>query len=494
MAVLNRIVVTVHQVEEHAQVVPLDRVNLGYQHRAVEPVKAVDQEDLGAIPHAGHQCLGGKGLAAVIGRADSHKEERVWRCVGVDSACYGHSVRPTEAVGAGVDAVAGGRVARQVEGISGRRLPGDSHLPAPDVLHRQVGRRLREKRQFHTVSLLKILDDALVDGAGGQLVKARLFERIGVIGVIVVGHLDQCAGHTRLRIVVPQLAQFAQVHTALAPIHPAGVPAGADVVHQFIVHRLPQLGAALCDRLALAAVDETGRAAGDPLIAVIAIGVPGDVDGVVAGAGVLPAGIDGPGGHVAIRRGHPHPLDVIVGRHLPPGFVGWIRSFGLDAGQVVKVAPAEAHRVGDDHGPGHDGLIGQNDLGFFAASKAIVADVVPGDAMMLLIHHHRGLSSGVVDGVVGIGGAVGARPVPDVDGVAAIGGQGGGPGGSRCRRTGHCLSPAIVAVLVAGANRRRPDAGLDVARVRGRIVVVHHDGDRVHIPLAGGPNHRAGVL
>ncbi len=95
-----------------------------------------------------------------------------------------------------------------------------------------------------------------------------------------------------------------------------------------------------------------------------------------------------------------------------------------------------------------------------------------------------------MDTVEGIGGAVGAVAVPDVDAVVAVLGDGGIPGGGgRFGDAGPGI--AIGAAAVAGVGTGIPGSRL---LVRGEaVVVVHDDLVPVHIALAHRPDVGSGI-
>ena len=306
----------------------------------------------------------------------------------------------------------------------------------------------------------------------------------------MVGDLNQSAGQAIRRIIcIIQLAQLAQVHRP-GLSRPGGVPPGTDIVHQLGVDRVTQRLTARRHRVALAIVDDADRAARVSLIASDAVGVPGDVHRILAGTGVLPAGVDRPRGDVARRLLHPHALGVVEGRHLPPGDVGRVRGGRLDAGQVVEGAPAEADRVGDDHLPGHTRLVGQRDPCLLPRQEAVAAQVVPGVAVDLLVDHHLGGAAGVMDHVVGVDGTIGALPIPGIHCELPVARHGGRPDRSGRRRAGHGRRPMIAGVGVPARAGGRPSPCL---RITHSGTVVYHSLRGAHVALADRDHRRAGV-
>ena len=51
-----------------------------------------------------------------------------------------------------------------------------------------MGGRFGQQCQVYSVARLKIAGDALVDGAGAEQGKARVFEGVGVADVVVLGY------------------------------------------------------------------------------------------------------------------------------------------------------------------------------------------------------------------------------------------------------------------------------------------------------------------
>ena len=315
-------------------------------------------------------------------------------------------IAKTTAVCAVVDPVAGSRVADHP--ITARwRRPLECHLSQAAVAGRQALGWFGQQLYRGALPLGMILDDALVHGPGSQLAEGGLEKGVG-IRAVVKGHFEKDAGDDL------QVAQFTKVGRLLTAVGPGWIPGGPDVGDQLGVDEILQFDAA---GRGLGAVD---IAFGADNLAIVAVGVPGDIDGILGLAGIafgaLPLGVARASDDVIFVHFRRRSLVAgpVLGRFLPAGFTAGAARFGKAARPAT-----EPYRVGD-HGLARvAGLAKERDMTCRPRLKVVFAQVAPRLTVDLLRQAHGRHAAGMVDLVARIGGAVVAVAVPGPDGVRA---------------------------------------------------------------------------
>ncbi len=231
-------------------------------------------------------------------------------------------------------------------------------------------------------------------------------------------------------------------------------------------------------------------------------GYPASAPGIVPGVVVLPV--------VELVDIHPSPLHAVQGSFRKSRIAG-----GHPAALDLAHPAAEADGIGTDD-PAGGALVRQENISCVAFIEGESPEIDPGGTSHPLVHVKYALPAHMVDGIDGVGRAVGERAVGNIDGIFSAYRNVGAPGDGSLPFAGRGLADAggsgLEGVLIDVVHRFRvgktgsgglPGTGFLVKPgaahpsgpflLEGRIVVTD-DFPALDVPFARGDHHGAGVL